>query len=42
MFANGSIKMANQKYTSIRNDYSIIFDRNSEIHEVEDDIGIKK
>ena len=28
--------MANQKYTSIKNDYCIVFDRNSEIEEVED------
>jgi len=36
LFANGTVKMANQKYTSIKNDYCIVFDRNSEIEEVED------
>lgn len=38
--SNGIIKMANQKYTSIRNDYQLIFDRNSEIVEIEDDLQI--
>ena len=34
--------MANKKFTSISNDYSIIFDKNSEIIEVEDDIKIQE
>jgi ssDNA-binding replication factor A large subunit len=37
LFSNGTIKIANQKYTSIKNDYCIVFDRNSEIKECEDD-----
>ena len=41
-FSNGGIKMANKKYTSISNDYQIIFDRNSDIVEVEDDIKIQE
>ena len=32
--------MANQKFTSIKNDFCIVFDRNSEIKEVEDDDNI--
>ena len=40
LFSNGSVKMANQKYTSIQNDYSIVFDRNSEIEEIADDLQI--
>jgi replication factor A1 len=36
-FSNGTVKMANQKYTSIKNDFCIVFDRNSEIKEVADD-----
>ena len=40
-FSNGGVKMANKKYTSINNDYQIIFDRNSKIVEVEDDIKIQ-
>jgi len=35
--SNGSVKIANKKYTSIKNDYCINFDKNSEIEEVEDD-----
>lgn len=31
LFSNGTVKIANQKYTSIKNDYCIVFDRNSEI-----------
>lgn len=30
-FANGTIKLANKKFTSIKNDYSITFDNNAEI-----------
>ena len=33
--------MANQKYTSIKNDYSIVFDKQSEIEEADDDSSIK-
>lgn len=33
--------MANQKYTSIKNDYTIIFDRNSVIEPAKDDQKIK-
>jgi ssDNA-binding replication factor A large subunit len=40
LFSNGTVKMANQKYTSIRNDFCIVFDRNSEIKEVADDDNI--
>lgn len=40
LFANGQVKMANQKYTSIKNDYSIVFDKQSEIEEVDDDASI--
>ena len=42
IFTNGSIKIANQKYTSIKNQFSLLFDRNSEIEETEDDIEIKE
>ena len=33
--------MANQKYTSIKNDYSIVFDKQSEIEEADDDSTIQ-
>jgi len=32
--------MANQKYTSIKNDYSIVFDKNSTIEHLPDDSSI--
>lgn len=35
------MKLANQKYTSIKNDYSIVFDKNSTIEPVLDDHSIK-
>jgi ssDNA-binding replication factor A large subunit len=41
LFSGGSVKIANQKYNSIKNDYCIIFDRNSEIKETIDDAKIK-
>ena len=41
LLANGTVKISNQKYSSIKNDYCIIFDRSSEITEVEDDMKIK-
>lgn len=31
LFSNGTIKMANTKFTSIKSDYSIVFDRASEV-----------
>jgi len=37
LWSNGNVKIANKKYTSIKNDYCIIFDKNSEIEEIEDD-----
>ena len=33
LFSNGTVKIANQKYTSIKNDYCIVFDRSTEIEE---------
>lgn len=39
-FANGQVKMANQKYTSIKNDYSIVFDKNSTIEHMPNDSSI--
>jgi hypothetical protein len=35
------VKIANQKYTSVKNDYCIVFDRHSEIVEVANDQKIK-
>ncbi len=41
LFSNGTVKIANKKYTSIKNDYCIVFDRNSEIVAADDDQKIK-
>ena len=38
--SNGQVKPANKKYSLINNAYSLIFDRNAEIIEVEDDKNI--
>ena len=40
LFSNGEIKIANKKFSSIKNDYSIIFNSNAEITIVEDDESI--
>lgn len=40
-FAGGSVKIANTKYTSIKNDYCIVFDRDSIIEELPEDKGIQ-
>lgn len=37
LFENGKVNMANTKYTSIKNDYSLVFDKNTKIELVEDD-----
>ena len=29
LFSNGNVKMANKKFTSVKNDFSIIFEKNS-------------
>jgi replication factor A1 len=40
-FANGQIKLANKRYTSIKNDYCITFDNACEILEIKNDSKIK-
>jgi ssDNA-binding replication factor A large subunit len=40
-FAGGSVKIANTKYTSIKNDYCIVFDRDSQIEQLADDQKIQ-
>ena len=42
LFSNGVVKMANKRFTSIRNDFCIVFEKNSQIVEVEDDGSIAK
>lgn len=41
LLSGGNVKMANTKYTSIKNDYTIIFDRNCVIEPAKDDAKIK-
>lgn len=41
LFSNGSIKIANQKFSSIKNDHCITFDKNSQIVPVGNDENIK-
>lgn len=41
LFYNGQIKSANKKYTSIKNDYQISFNKETEIKEIEEDDNIK-
>ena len=40
LFSNGVVKMANKKFTSIRNDFCIVFEKYAEIVEVADDGSI--
>ena len=42
LFTNGTIKLANKRFTSIKNDYSITFDRSSIVEIVPEDKGIVK
>jgi replication factor A1 len=37
LFSNGMIKMANKKFSSLKNDFCIIFEKQSEIQEANDD-----
>jgi len=40
LFSNGMVKMANKKFTSVRNDFCIIFEKHSEIVNAPDDGSI--
>ncbi len=42
LFANGQVKLANKKFTSIKNDYCLTFDQNADVAEAEEDNQIKK
>lgn len=42
LFANGSVKLANKRFTSIKNDYCLTFDQSADVQEAEDDKEIKK
>jgi replication factor A1 len=40
LFSNGTVKMANKKFSSIKNDFCLVFEKNSQIIEAEDDGSI--
>jgi len=40
LIAGGTVKIANSRFTSIKNDYCLTFDRNAEIVEVPEDEAI--
>lgn len=42
LFSNGQVKLAQKKFTSIKNDYSITFDTNADVERVDDDKAILK
>ena len=39
-FENGQVKLANKRYTSIKNDYCLTFDQNTVVKKCEEDAGI--
>jgi replication factor A1 len=39
-FSGGTVKMANKKFTSVKNDFCLIFEKNASIVEAEDDGSI--
>ena len=41
MWSNGTVKIANQRFTSIKNDFCLVFDKQGDITEVPDDESIK-
>lgn len=41
LFSNGSVKMANKRFTSAKNDFCLTFDQNAVIEEVVDDKRIQ-
>jgi len=42
LFSGGNVKMANKRFTTVKNDFCIIFETNAEIVEIEDDGSITK
>ena len=40
-FSNGQVKLANLRYTSVKNDYGLVFDIHSKIEKVADDESIQ-
>lgn len=42
LFSNGTVKIANQRFTSIKNDFCLVFDKQGEIIEVPNDSSINE
>jgi len=42
LFSNANVKMANKKFTSVKNDFCIIFEKHAQIQEVKDDGSINE
>lgn len=40
--SNASIKLANQRFSSIKNDFSLVFDNGTKIEKIQDDMSIVK
>lgn len=40
LFSNGCVKMANKRFTTIKNGFCIVFEKNAQILEVEDHFSI--
>ena len=40
LFSSGQVKIANSKFTFVKNDFCLVFDKNAEIVEVPDDLTI--
>lgn len=39
--SGGTVKLANQRFATVKNDFCIVFDKNAEINEVPDDTSIE-
>ena len=37
LFSNGNVKLANKKFTSIKNDFTLVFEKTSKIEDQDDD-----
>ena len=40
--SGGTVKLANQRFATVKNDFCLVFDKNAEITEVPDDTSIKE
>jgi hypothetical protein len=40
LFTNGTVKLANKRFTTVKNDFTLVFEKNASITEAEDDGSI--